>query len=173
MSRLTLSILGVAIVFACASTGVGQDAYLGSKARVELCWVETTPIEGVTREEGFQTSCDPRDMAYPHKEAALVLTSTNVTEAILTSHSIARTQRHMVTLHLAKEARDQLAATVSGKQTKLLTVIVDGKCWGIRRYELDEEKQFVPEQARAKMFSPDVGFFSSEAEARRLVNTFK
>jgi hypothetical protein len=112
-------------------------------------------------------------MVQSHPPRSGFLEQSGQTEAVLTSHSIAGTQRHMVTLHLTQEARDQLAATVSGKQTKLLTVIVDGKFWGIRRYELDEEKQSVPEQARAKLFSPDVGFFSSEAEARRLVNTFK
>ena len=56
---------------------------------------------------------------------------------------------------------------------RLLTVVVDGKYWGVRRYEKDKEKMFVPDQAQAETFLPDVGFFSSEAEAQRLVSAFQ
>ena len=54
-----------------------------------------------------------------------------------------------------------------------LTVVVDGKYWGLHRYEKDKDKPFVPAQARAETFVPDVGFFSSRADAQRLVDAFQ
>jgi len=79
----------------------------------------------------------------------------------------------MVAIHLTKAARTKLAATTEGNEMKLLTVVVDGKFWGVHRYEKDKDKKFVPEQARAETFTPSVGFFSSKAEAQRLVDTLK
>jgi hypothetical protein len=146
------------------------------KAKVELRWVETQPVEGLTEEKGFQSSCDPQDKVYPHKKPALVLTAAEVAEARLTRHDLGGSGlgvNYMVALHLTKEAREKLAASCEGQQMRLLTVLVDGKYWGIRRYEKDKDKPFVPEQARAETFLPDVGFFSSEAEAQRLVDAFK
>ena len=35
------------------------------------------------------------------------------------------------------------------------------------------DNKLVPEQARAETFTPSVGFFSSKAEAERLVDAFK
>jgi hypothetical protein len=145
----------------------------GQKARVELRWVEVQSIEGLTEKEGFQSSCDPDDIVYPHKKPALVLTGAEVSEARLTEHDIANSNHYLVALHLTKEARDKLAASCEGNEMRLLTVVVDGKYWGVRRYEKDQAKPFVPTQARAETFLPDVGFFSSKAEAERLVAAFK
>ncbi len=154
----------------------GQDPPAKPQVKVELRWVETKHIEGVTEDQGIQSSCDPKDTVYPHKKPALILTAAEVAEARLTKHDFRASGsgiHYMVALHLTKDARTKLAATVDGKEMRLLTVVVDGKYWGVRRYETDKDKPFVPEQARAETFVPDVGFFSSEAEAQRLVDAFK
>ena len=169
-------IIGVAVCAACIATASGQQPAVPARAKVELRWLETKPIEGLTEAKGFQSSCDPDDIVYPHKKPVLVLTAAEVSEARLTKHDLTRNNlgvHYTVTLHLTKEAREKLAATVEGKQMRLLTVAVDGKYWGVRRYEKNKDAKFVPEEARAETFLPDVGFFSSEAEAQRLVDAFK
>jgi hypothetical protein len=170
--------LGLVVCSAAVAVVGGQEppAKPKDKARIELRWLETKRIEGVTEEKGFQASCDPKDIVYPHKKPALVLTKAEVSEARLTKHDFTANNlgvQYTVTLHLTKEARGKLAATVEGKEMRLLTVAVDGRNWGVRRYEKDRDKPFVPEAARAETFLPDVGFFSSEAEAQRLVDAFK
>lgn len=167
--------MGLAVCLAGAAAAQGQEP-AKSKARVELRWVEARPIDGLTEAKGFQSSCDPDDIVYPHKKPALSLTKAEVAEARLTHHDFSASglgHQYMVTLHLTKEARDKLAATVEGTQMRLLTVAVDGRFWGVRRYEKDKDAKFVPDQARAETFLPDVGFFSSEAEAQRLVDAFE
>lgn len=170
--------LGLVVGLACVPVGTGQEPPAKPKVRtrVELRWLETKKTEGVTEEKGFQSSCDPKDIVYPHKKPALVLTAVEVSEARLTKHDFTKNGlgvNYTVTLHLTKDARTKLAATTEGNDMKLLTVVVDGKYWGVRRYEKDKDKPFVPEAARAETFLPDVGFFSSETEAQRLVDAFK
>lgn len=143
------------------------------KAQVELRWVESKPIEGVTEKEGYQTSCDPDSIMYPHRKAALVLTSAEVAEVKLKEHDFSRSggakANYMVAFHLTKEARDKLAATTTGNEMKFLTVVIDGRPWGLHRYEKDSDKPFVPQQCRAESFLPEVGFFSSRFDAQRVV----
>jgi hypothetical protein len=169
-------LLRFAIVLAMCSSAVAQQPAAGPKAKVELRWVEGQRIEGVTEEQGFQSSCDPDDIVYPHKKPALVLSAAEVTKARLSEYDFTAnglSMNYMVALHLTKEAREKLAASCEGNQMRLLTVVVDGKPWGVRRYEKDQDKPFVPEQARAETFLPEVGFFSSRAEAQRLVDAFQ
>lgn len=56
---------------------------------------------------------------------------------------------------------------------RLLTVVLEGQNWGVHRYEKDRHKPFVPQAARAESFAPAVGFFSSRADAERLVRAFQ
>jgi hypothetical protein len=51
-----------------------------------------------------------------------------------------------------------------------LTVVVDGRNWGVYRYEKGGN---APEQARSESFTPSVWFFSTKAEAERLVDALK
>jgi hypothetical protein len=145
--------------------------------RVELKWLEAKPIEGVTEEKGFQSSCDPDSIVYPHKKPALVLTAAEVAEARLTHHDFSKnglsSENYMVALHLTQAAREKLAASCAGNEMRLLTVVVEGKSWGVHRYEKDKDKPFVPAQARAETFLPEVGFFSSKGEAQSLVDAFQ
>jgi hypothetical protein len=172
MSWYLRVVLGLAVCTACLAIVVGQEPDAAPQVKVELRWVETKWIEGLTEDDGFQSSCDPKDRVYPHKKPALVLTAAEVAETRLTKHTIAGREHYMVALHLTKSARDKLAATYEGREMRLLTVVVDGKCWGIRRYEKDQDKEFVPDQAQAETFVPDVGLFSSQYEARRLADAF-
>lgn len=165
--------LGLAACVVGAPAALAQKPQAEKKAQVELRWVESKSIEGLTEETGYQTSCDPHSIMYPHKKPALVLTSAEVSQVRITDHHIAGRYHYLVKFELTKDARDKLAATCKGKEMHLLTVVVDGKCWGLHRYESDENTPFVPAQARAKTFEPDVGFFSSRAEAERVANAVK
>ena len=177
-------LLGLAVVIGLAGVPAasGQETSETSKdekpteARrgvVELRWVETQHVEGLTEDKGFQSSCDPDSIVYPHKQAALVLTAVEVAEARLTHHDFSAnglsSENYTVDLHLTPEARKTLAASREGKEMRLLTVVVLGKYWGLHRYEVDPEKPFVPEQARAESFVASVGFFSSRDQAEQLV----
>jgi hypothetical protein len=173
MTVYVRSNLFLAFFMFAVTAAIGQDPAGPRRAAVELRWVECERIEGLTENEGFQSSCDPDDIVYPHRKPALVLTGAEVSEARLTSHEFAGRENYLVALHLTKEARDKLAASCKGNEMRLLTVVVNGKFWGVHRYEKDKTKPFVPTQARAETFLPDVGFFSSKAEAERLVSTFK
>lgn len=175
---MAISVRVVLGLLACAIGGwvSGQESP-AKKAKVELRWVESKKIEGVTEDKGFQCSCDPEDIVYPHKKPALVLTAAEVAKVDLTNLDLSKNglsaENYMVTIHLTKEAREKLAATTEGNDMKLLTITVDGKNWGIRRYEKDKDKPFVPEQARAASFTPDIGMFSSKVEAQRVVDALK
>jgi hypothetical protein len=180
MTRYVRVLLGLAVCLACVPAAGGEEppAKPKGKAKVELRWLETKKVEGVTEDKGFQASCDPKDIVYPHKKPALVLTAAEVAEARLTKHEFSPgsgwpAELYTVKLHLTKEARTRLAATTEGNDMKLLTVVIDGKYWCVFRYEKDKDKPFVPQDARAETFLPGVGFFSSEAEAQRLVDAFK
>ncbi len=168
--------LVLVLLVACSITvpAAGQDQ--PPKAKVELRWLERKRVEGLTEDKGFQSSCDPKDIVYLHKKPALTLTTAEVSEARLTRLDLTKNGlgvQYMVSLHLTKEARNKLAGTVEGKEMRLLTVVVDGKHWGVLRYEKDKDKQFVPEQAQAETFAPSIGYFSSEGEAQRVVDAFK
>lgn len=177
MSRYSRFVLAIAICMPCSPAVVAQGPRARPKVRVELKWVEAKRIEGITEEKGFQSSCDPDSIVYPHKAPALVLTAAEVAEARLTHHDFSKSglssENYMVALHLTQEAREKLAASCEGNEMRLITVVVDGKNWGVHRYEKDKDKPFVPEQARAATFTPSVGFFSSKADAERLVEAVK
>jgi hypothetical protein len=170
--------LGLAVYSAGVAAVGAQEPPAKPKAKVELCWLETKRVEGLTQDKGFRASCDPKDVVYPHKKPALVLTAAEVAEARLTKHESSPgsgwpAELYTVTLHLTKEAREKLAATTEGNEMKLLTVVLDGKYRCVFRYEKDKDKPFVPADARAETFTPGVGFFSTKAEAQRLVDAFK
>jgi hypothetical protein len=168
--------LGLAVSSACVTAIVGQEPPAKSKAKVELRWVEVKRVEGLTEDKGFQTSCDPMDIVYPHKKPALVLTAAEVADARLTKHDLTKHGMgvlYQVAIDLTKDARANLAATVVGNESRWLTVVVDGECWGYWRYEKDKDKKSIPDQARAETFRLDVGFFSSEGAAQRLVDALR
>lgn len=161
---------------AISATSWGQQEKASPKTKVELRWVESKPTEGLTEVEGFQTSCDPDSKMYPHLKAALQITSAEVTEVKVKRHDFTKSGsgvQHMVAFHLTQDARDKLAATCEGKETKYLTAMIDGKPWGLFRYEKDKEKPFVPEQCRAATFLPEVGFFASSFQAERVASAAK
>lgn len=167
---------GVVVWMAGGAVVVGQEPGAKPKAKVEFRWVESKQIDGVTEAKGVQFSEGP-GLSYPHKKPALVLTAAEVSEVRLVNRDLSRNglakENYRVILHLTKEARDKLAAACGDNQMRLLTVVVDGKYWGLRRYETGKDKDHVPAQARAETFLPDVGYFSSKAEAQRLVDALK
>lgn len=180
MSWYMRVVLGLVIgpaVGATCNSAVGQEPSAKPKARVEFRWVESRRIAGLTEDKGFPGSCDPKDVAWPHKKPALVLTAAEVSEARLTQHDFSASglsrELYSVTLDLTREAREKLAATSEGNEMRSLTIVVDGKCWGVFRYEKDKNKPNIAAEARAESFRPSVGFFSSQAEAQRLVDAVR
>jgi hypothetical protein len=168
----------LAVCFAAASNVAAEDPFFRpAKAKVEIRWVEAKKTEGLTEDKGYQTSCDPDSVMYPHKKPALVLDSKTVEEVGLKNQDLSKNglaaNNYMVSIKLTKAAREKLAASVEGKEMRLLTIMVDDRCWGLYRYEIDPEKPFVPEQARAATFAPEVGFFSSKADADRVVSSLE
>src|SRR5262245_32998193 len=95
-----------------------------AKARVEFRWVETSRVKGLTEDKGFQSSCAPNDLVYPHKKPALVVTAAEVAEVRFTGHKFGEMEHFMVDVQLTRKARERLAATVEGKQMRLLTVVI-------------------------------------------------
>jgi hypothetical protein len=170
-------VIGLAVYSACIPGIGGKEPPAKTKDKVELRWLEVKPAEGLTEDKGFQTSCDPKDIAYPHKKPALVLTAAEVAEARLTKHDFSGSggpsELYSVTLNLTKKARDKLAATCVGDGPHSLTIGIDGKYWGSHRYEKDKNKPLIAPECRAETFTPSVGYFLSRPEAERLVDAFK
>ncbi|MDB5389866.1 MAG: hypothetical protein JWM11_5512 [Planctomycetaceae bacterium] len=171
------SVVGLAMISACIPPVIGQEPQAKPKAKVELRWVETKRVEGLTEEKGFQSSCDPDSIVYMHKKPALVLTAAEVTEVRVTNLDLSKNglsrENYTVTLYVTKEARDKLAASCGDKDERLLTVVVDGKANGVGRYVKGRAARGAPAQVSAETFLPSVGFFPSKAEAERIVDAFK
>ena len=171
-----LAVFAAIGVFSLA-VAYAEDAPAEKKAKVELYWVESKLVIGLTEDKGFQSTCDPKSIVYPHKKPALVLTAAQVEETRLTKHDFSGSgspgELYWVTLHLTKAALAKLAATCESKDTRELTIVVDGKHWGVYRYEKDKDKPFIAEEVRAETFRPSVGYFTSKVEAERLANAFK
>jgi hypothetical protein len=171
-TRIALT-LGIAVLTASGLFLAAEEPK--NKAKVELRWVERKPIKGVTEAEGIPASEAEGDVVYPHTKPALVLTNKEVSEAKFTKHDLTKNGlgvNYMVTLHLTKEARAKLAEGLTGKESRMITVTVDGKHWGWSWYVIDKDKR-VSEQLRAGTFLPQIGYFSSEVEAQRIVDAFK
>lgn len=167
--------LGLVVGAAGIPAACGEEPQ--DKPEIELRWVECQQIEGVTADKGLP-SCDPKNIAYPHKKPALVLTADVVTKARLLTHvgkpgSGWPSEFYTVEFDLTKEARTKLAASVEGKETRYLTIRVDGRYWGVHRYEKDKDKKLYSPEVRAETYVPSVGFFNTKAEALRLVDAFK
>jgi hypothetical protein len=172
--RWLISALAICVM---GSAAFAQEIKVESKkSNVELRWVEAKQIAGVTEEKGIQTSCDPDSIMYPHKKPALVLTAAEVEHVTLKHFDLSgnglSSQNYQVTLHLTRAAREKLAASYEGKEMRYLTVLVDGKYWGLRRYE-KVDKPGVPPVTLAENFSPDVGYFSSKGEALLMMDAFE
>ena len=169
--RNSLCFLLLALFFVANSEAFADEP--PAKARVEFRWVESKFIESVTEEEGFQCTCDPKSIVYAHKKPALVLSPETVAKTDFVNRDLSRnglsSQNYSITVHLTEDAKKRLADTVEGVQARALTVVVDGKYWGVFRYEKDENKRFVPKQCRADSFTPSIGLFSDRLEAKRVV----
>jgi hypothetical protein len=175
LAGLSLGLLALPAL-AQDSGSPSNDGPQENRAQVELRWVAAKPIDGLTEKKGFQSSCDPDSMVYPHSKPALVLDLRTVSDYTLTKHDFSASglapENYTVKLYLTNEARKTLKESCPSDKTQMLTVLIDGKYWGLFRYE-KAPGDFVPEQAQADTFTPDVGFFSSKVEAERLVNAVK
>lgn len=150
----------------------GKEPSARTSPRVELRWVECKWIEGLTVDVGFQSTCAADSIVYPHNKPALVLTPEDVSTVRLSETAInasnGRFSFYMVVLRLTPDARGKLAESLEGNQTRQLTVVVDGKYWGVHCFRKGKDKPAASKSAGAKSFPIWVGFFSSRAEAERL-----
>lgn len=168
------------VMVACsidAPAVVGQEPPAKPKAKIELRWVELKQIDGVTEGPGIQLSDGPKSLVYPHKKAALILTAAEVTEVTLKNYDLSGgglllAENHDVTFHLTKQARDKLAAACGDRESRLLTVFVDGGCWETLQWYHKGPVRGASDGDRAETFRPVVGFFP-KAGAERLVDSVK
>ena len=171
-----VSVRRVAAIFAGCVCGLAiataAEPKEQPKPKVELRWVESFRVDGLTVDRGV--GC-PESPIYPHKTPALVLTRKDVAEARLNQHewlmNDVLVQHYSVTLVLTKEARDRLAGCCPGKSARV-TILVDGRYWGWHHYTTDNDAK-VSELSKAKNFNPYIGLMSSKAEAEHVVDAFK
>ncbi len=171
-------VLGLLVCSICVLPLAAQEPPKKPKAHVELRWVEAKRIEGLTEDKGYQASCDPKDLVYPHKKPAVVLTAATVAKVQLikeqTPWSKPTDEIYSVKIHLTKEGRDKLVAAYEGQQMRLLVIVMDGKkCPGIQRCEKDRRKPFISDDVWVENIVPSAGHFSSKAEVERLVDGVK
>lgn len=102
-------------------------------------------------------------------ENARLVTDVSCTNSDLSKNGLLG-ENYMIHIQLTKKAREALAMTVEGTKTRWITVVVDGKCWNIRRNEPSNEQSGYSKSIWAKYYSPSFGFFSSKAEAQRIVD---
>jgi hypothetical protein len=157
--------LGLALWSAGTSAVVGQELPVKPKPTVELRWVEGKRVEGLTEDKGFQVGEGEEYFAYPHKKPALVITAAEVADVRLTKQDFSSSgdpprELYWVTIQLTKEAREKVDAAREGVERRFFCHVVDG---GYHSWEGE----------RQKTFTFGVGFFSSKAEAQRLVDAFK
>jgi hypothetical protein len=179
MRKVSKVLFGLAMLLLTGKFAIAAEPAAMSKVKVEFHWVEEARVDGVTEEAGFQSSCDPDSLVYQQCKPVLTLTPKHVAEVRLTHHDFSRSglssENYTVTFDLTEEAREILAAECREGQMRLLTISVDGKRWGIHRYEKakGQAKDAVPVAARAESFRPDIGFMSSRADAQRIVDAFR
>ena len=104
-------------------------------------------------------------LAYPHQKP--VLTNADIARVSLelvdlSSSGLAK-NNYMLTFHLTDEAKKKLAGACGDEPERMLTILVDGKSWGMRVYR----------KADAAKFFPQAGFLSSKSEAERIVRSFE
>ena len=144
--------------------------------KIELRWVESEHIEGLTdRRMRYQLSENAGDFGYPHKKPALVLTPDVVTKVSIPTLRIASRDQYAVSIQITKKARKALAKTFKGKETRWITVMVDGKCWGGSRYEPANEKSGYGESSGvwATNYNPWLGYTASKDYVDRVVDALK
>jgi hypothetical protein len=176
MLRHVVIALGMVTCSIDAPAVVGQEPPAKPKARIELRWVEIKQIDGVTEQKGILSSEDPKSIVYPRKQAALVLTAAEITEATLRNYDLSESglsaENYQVTFHLTKQARDRLATACGDQESRLLTVFVDGACWQVLQWYHKGPIRGASDGDRAETFLPVVGFFP-KASAERLVDAVK
>ncbi len=174
MTLYTRVALGMAVCFVSVSAIMGQEPPAKPKAKVELRWIERKHIEGLTDiDMRFQRSENAGDFAYPHKKPALVLTPAMVAKVNFGHFVLASIDQYGVTIQLTHKARQALARKAEGTKRRWITVVVDGRCWGTRRYEPLNEMSGASSATWAKNYNPHVGFTSSKAYVQRVADALK
>lgn len=168
--------LGMVVSSVCGSVVMGLEPASEPKPKIELRWLERKHIEGLTDfKMAFPASEVEGDIVYPHRKPALVLTPAMVDRVEITHFVLGSRDQYGVTIQLTQEARKALTRTFKGTKTRWITVVVDGKCWGTRRYEPSNEKSGYSKSSGvwAKNYNPYIGFSSSKAYVQRIAAALK
>ncbi len=174
MSWYTPVAVGMVVCFVSVSAIMGHEPPAKPKAKVELRWIEGEHIEGLTDfEMRYPASENRDDFAYPHKKPALVLTPAMVAKVSITHFVLASRDQYGVKIQITEKAREALAMTFEDTKTRWITVVVDGRCWGTRRYDPSNEKSDGGPATWAKNYNPHVGFTSSKAYVQRVADALK
>jgi hypothetical protein len=132
---------------------------------VELRWLESERIKGLTEDWGFQLTCSPDELVYPHKTP--ILTNKDIARATLhnvdlSSSGLAK-NNYMVIFSFTGEARRKLVESCGDQPERWLVVMVDGVDWGKRVFRKAEAAEFVAQ----------AGFTSSKSQAERIVKSIE
>ena len=161
---------------------------LSIRPTVKLRWIEHEHIEGLTIKYGA-TYLQKRNIEglnvkhgrYRRKNPALVITPAEIADVVLHAStfdsddpSSDSSTQYMVKITLTQKAREAVAKSADGTKTRLITVDVDGYCWGKRRYEpLNEKSGVISSATWARNYNPSIGPFESKEAAQRIVDALK
>lgn len=165
--------LAVVVCSASVSAVSAQEPPAKSDVNIELRWVESEHMEGLTdRGMRYQLSENAGDFGYPHRKPALVLTPDVVEKVRIAKLRIAARNQYAVSIQITENAREALARTFEGKETRWITVVVDGKCWGGSRYEPANKESGYSKSSGvwATNYNPWFGYTSSKAYVDRVVD---
>lgn len=156
--------VGLVAVPAVSGQEPGAKPQPAPRAKVEFRWLEGKAIKGVTQEKGIKTTCGD-ELSYPH--AKPVLTHADVVGTRLESFeyknmAVPRVY-YSVEFQFSDRAKKKLAEECGDEEWKVLAVFVDGQYWGAWKVE----------KAKPDAVKPSAGFFSTKAEAERVVDACK
>ena len=168
--RLLAIFAGVACV---ATIGFAAEPKEPPKPKVEIRWVESVRVEGLTVDRIVGDSGDSAGY-YPHAKPAMILTAKDIVEARLEKFDWLMggvvVHHYSVTLVLTKDARERLAKSCPGKSARI-TVSVDGIFTGWSHYTTDNDAK-VSETSKAKNYNPSLRNMD-RASAESIIKAFK
>jgi preprotein translocase subunit SecD len=124
MSKSMTSAVVLAVALACVAQAADEKAKVQPKLKIEFCWAEEKPTEGLTHSNGVDLSCTDKK-AYLHKKA--VLTNQDIAATRLLGANAAPEEKYFIYVSLTKEAAERMANSSVKNLDKPLVVLLEGK----------------------------------------------